>query len=179
MNAHGGIHRRSKLAALATVPVAFALVAAGCGGSSASTSSNGGGGHASSGSGAGVHTAKVSGVGTVLVDSAGRTLYLYKPDAQKSPTCTGSCASLWPPLDTTGSAKGSGGVKSSLLGTVKAGGKTQVTYDHWPLYTYKGDSGAGQAHGEGKFGKWYAINPAGKAVMKGKSSGGKGGGYSY
>ena len=37
------------------------------------------------------------------------------------------------------------GVKKSLLGTAKRGSKLQVTYNGHPLYTYIGDSKAGQA----------------------------------
>jgi Secreted repeat of unknown function len=53
-----------------------------------------------------------------------------------------------------------------------------VTYNKWPLYTYTGDSGAGQTTGEGSVlsgAKWYVISPRGSAI-KHKSSGSGGGG---
>lgn len=155
---------------------AVALVAAGCGSSAAAGSlpparANATGAmlHAAT-----VKVAKESGLGKVLVNSAGHTLYLFTPDHQKKPTCSGACASAWPPLDVKGKPTGGSGVKSSLLGTVKGkNGKTQVTYNHWPLYTFADDSAAGQHNGEGLSsfgGTWYAISAAGKEVHVASSS---------
>ena len=89
-----------------------------------------------------------------------------------------------------GTAAGSGGgVQSSLLGTVKsASGSLYVTYNHWPLYTYAGDSGPGAAHGQGITGfggTWYVLNASGTPVTSAPStsgsspSSGGGGGYGY
>ncbi len=42
-----------------------------------------------------------------------------------------------------------------------------MTYNHWPLYTYAGDSAAGQANGQNlnaNGGKWYVISPSGTVV---------------
>ena len=94
----------------------------------------------------------MKGLGTVLVTARGRTLYLFSPDQQKKVTCAGSCQRAWPPLDVTGKPAAGRGIRASLLGTVKApNGKTQVTYNHWPLYTFVGDSRAGEASGQGLF----------------------------
>jgi predicted lipoprotein with Yx(FWY)xxD motif len=100
-------------------------------------------------------------LGTVLASSAGHTLYLYTPDGTGSPTCTGSCASTWPPLMTAGKPIAGKGVKKALLGTVKRGKKLQVKYNGHPLYRYTGDSKAGQANGEGADGIWFAIDASG------------------
>jgi predicted lipoprotein with Yx(FWY)xxD motif len=165
---------------------ALGLVAAGCGGSSASSMPKGSvaGAQHATGSAA-VKTRKISGLGTVLVNPKGRTLYVFMKDQHRHVTCTGSCASFWPPLKWKGSGKPKAGgtAKSSLLGTDKnpSGGKV-VTYNHWPLYTYVGDSGAGQATGWGRNlngGKWYVISPQGKVVKKKTSSGGGGGGGTW
>jgi predicted lipoprotein with Yx(FWY)xxD motif len=159
---------------------ALGLVAAGCGGSSASSAPKNGvaGAQHSTGSVA-VKTRKIKGLGTVLVNPAGRTLYVFMKDQHRHVTCTGSCASFWPPLKWKKSAKpkAGGSAKSSLLGTDKnpSGGKV-VTYNHWPLYTYSGDSAAGQAKGWNlnlNGGKWYVISPAGKVVKHKTSSGGR------
>jgi predicted lipoprotein with Yx(FWY)xxD motif len=100
--------------------------------------------------------------GQVLATSKGRTLYLYTPDGKNKSNCTGSCASVWPPLMTKGKPVAGMGVKQSLLGTAKRGSKLQVTYNGHPLYTYTGDSGAGQANGEGSEGIWYVVKASGK-----------------
>jgi predicted lipoprotein with Yx(FWY)xxD motif len=139
---------------------ALGLIAAAAGGASA----------ASSGSSPAVKTRNVKGLGVVLVNAKGRTLYVFLPDKQRHVTCTGSCAHYWPPLKWKGSGKptAGGSAKSKFLGSDKspAGGKV-VTYNKWPLYTYIGDSAAGQATGEGlnaSGGKWYVISAAGKLV---------------
>jgi predicted lipoprotein with Yx(FWY)xxD motif len=110
----------------------------------------------------------ISGLGSVLTDSAGRTLYMFAPDKQKSVTCTSAaCVKAWPPLTASGSPKAGSGVKSSLLGTIKDGSSTVVTYNHWPLYTFVDDTKAGEAKGQGVSGfggPWYAISPAGSVV---------------
>jgi len=66
-----------------------------------------------------------------------------------------------------------------MLGTAKAPSGTQVTYGQWPLYTFSGDTGAGQANGQGikSFGGvWHPVAPSGQPVSSsGVSSGG--GGY--
>ena len=157
---------------------AVGLVAAGYGSSLASAAPMSGA-HASSS--AAVKTRTIAGLGTVLVNAKGRTLYVFMKDKQSKVTCTGSCASFWPPMKWNGSAKptAAGSAKSKLVGLVKnpSGGKV-VTYNKWPLYTYTGDSGAGQANGEGQNlngGKWYVISAKG-TLVKHKTSGGGGGG---
>jgi predicted lipoprotein with Yx(FWY)xxD motif len=137
-----------------------------------------GAGNAAQSSGAIVSTAKTS-LGRILVNSSGRTLYLFGKDKNGKSSCSGMCASFWPPLITTGKPRAGTGAKASLLGTTKrADGRVQVTYNHHPLYTFKKDTKKGQTNGEGlsAFGAtWYAVSPAGARVVK--SSGGGGGGY--
>ena len=180
----GGNSNRYQVRLMA-VPLLAVLgfVAAGCGGSSASSMPKSGvAGAQHSASGVAVKTRKINGLGTVLVNPAGRTLYVFMKDQQRHVTCTGSCASIWPPLKWKGSGKpkGGGAAKNSLLSSDKnpAGGRV-VTYNHWPLYTYSGDSAAGQATGWNlnlNGGKWYVISAAGKVVKHKTSSGGGGGG---
>jgi len=117
-----------------------------------------------------VKTRNIKGLGAVLVNSQGRTLYVFMKDRQRHVTCTGSCAFYWPPLKWKGSSKptAGGSAKSKFLGLDKdpAGGKV-VTYNKWPLYTYVADSAPGQATGEGlnlSGGKWYVISASGKLI---------------
>jgi predicted lipoprotein with Yx(FWY)xxD motif len=174
-NSHRFRLRVTMVAALAVL----GLVAAGCGGSSSSSAPQGGvAGASHSTSSVAVNTRKLRGLGVVLVNPKGRTLYVFMKDQQRRVTCTGSCASFWPPLKWKSSHKptAGGAAKTALLGTDKnpSGGRV-VTYNKWPLYTYSGDSGAGQAHGQGlnlNGGKWYVISPKGKVVKATQSSGG-------
>ena len=111
----------------------------------------------------------ISGIpGKVLVGSDGRTLYLFEADKNGKSTCSGACATGWPPDTVTGTPQASSGVKQSLLSTVKrADGTKQVTYNGHPLYYFAGDTSAGDANGEGSkaFGaEWYVVNASGDKV---------------
>jgi predicted lipoprotein with Yx(FWY)xxD motif len=114
-------------------------------------------------------TLRKTGIGSVLADSRGRTLYLFEKDKSRKSMCAGSCATFWPPLLTTGKPRAGAGVRAKLLGTTtRAGGARQVTYAGHPLYTFKLER-AGQTTGEGAmdFGPpFYAVSPAGAAVVK-------------
>ena len=120
---------------------------------------------------------KVGGVGTVLVDGQGRTLYAFAPDHATKVTCTGDCAKVWPPLRAPSAAKAStaGQVNAGLVSSAAdpAGGRV-VTYHGWPLYRYAGDQGPGKANGQGlnlNGGVWWAITPAGKVVAQAAGAG--------
>src|SRR2546422_7264876 len=108
-------------------------------------------------------------LGSILVSSRGRTLYLFQKDRNGKSACTASCAQFWPPLIGHGKPTAGPGVKASLLGTTKrSNGSLQVTYNKHPLYTYSLDKQAGQTSGEAvsAFGaKWYAVSAKGIAVM--------------
>jgi predicted lipoprotein with Yx(FWY)xxD motif len=141
----------------------------------------------------------VSGLGTVLVNQKGQTLYMLTSEKGGKITCTASngCLHAWPEINLPSgvtAAKAGSGVQSSLLGTVKGGaGKTEVTYNGWPLYTFIGDSSAGMAKGQGlnNFGGiWYVLNTSGNPVTAKTASssssssssgsmGSGGGGYGY
>jgi predicted lipoprotein with Yx(FWY)xxD motif len=118
--------------------------------------------------------------GRILVDSRGRTLYLFEKDRSGKSACTGKCATFWPPLITADKPRVAGGAKASLVGTMKrADGRLQVTYNHQPLYTFAKDTKKGQTSGQNvdAFGaEWYVVSAAGAKVEKAASSSG-GGGY--
>jgi predicted lipoprotein with Yx(FWY)xxD motif len=109
-------------------------------------------------------------LGSILVNSRGRTLYLFAKDRNGKSACSGSCARFWPPLLTQGKPTAGAGLKASLMGTTRrSNGSRQVTYNRHPLYTYALDRRAGQTNGQGSaaFGaKWYAVSAKGTAVVK-------------
>jgi predicted lipoprotein with Yx(FWY)xxD motif len=108
---------------------------------------------------------RTTGLGRVLADARGRTLYLYTPDRSGTSACYGKCASLWPPLLTAGKPRAGAGVKSSLLGvTRRRDGGRQVTYAGHPLYRFARDSKPGQATGQGLQGVWWVVSGTGKKV---------------
>jgi predicted lipoprotein with Yx(FWY)xxD motif len=117
--------------------------------------------------GATVETAKVQGLGTVLVNDDGLTLYLFTNDTGTKSTCTGDCAATWPALATDGQPVAGSGADDSKLGTTGSGGDQQVTYDGHPLYLYSGDSKAGDTNGQGIGGIWFAVTPDGEPAGQG------------
>ena len=121
-----------------------------------------------------VATANVSGVGTVLVNGQGFTLYHLTTEKAGQIHCTGSCATVWPPLISSGTP-GSVAGASGTFGTVtRPDGGTQLTYNGMPLYRYSGDTKAGQANGQGIQGVWFAVTASGSSSS---SSSPAGGGY--
>ncbi len=127
-------------------------------------------GHASASKSVTISAKKVSGLGTVLVDAKGRTLYMFVPDKQKRVTCVKDCAVAWPPVKVGKGQKivGTNGVQAKLLGSDPnpAGGRV-ATYNKWPLYSYVADTKPGQATGQAldaNGGLWYVLSTSGKVI---------------
>ena len=106
-------------------------------------------------------------VGTVMT-SGGFTLYRYTKDRAEPPTssCTGTCASTWPPIG--GAAQPTlDGVDATLIGTlVRPDGSKQLTVDGWPVYRYIKDMLPGTVNGQGVDGVWQAVGPDGKPLTE-------------
>jgi predicted lipoprotein with Yx(FWY)xxD motif len=119
-----------------------------------------------------VQTRNVKGLGTILVNSKGLTLYMFVPDKQKKVTCTGSCAVIWPPLKVKLAQRltAGGAANKRLLGRDRnPGGGFVATYNRWPLYTYLTDTKPGQVKGQAlnnSGGLWYVLSPSGKVIKK-------------
>lgn len=165
--------------------VVLAGVAAGCGGGygSSPTTTRAAGTHKTVQASTRFSTADVSGVGTVVVDGKGRTVYILTKDGKTNVPCTdeSGCTAAWPDLplkDGVMAAKAGNGIMASMLSTKKSSdGETYPTYNGWLMYEYTGDSGSGQANGQGikSFGgTWYVLDPSGKPVTSSS-----GGGYHY
>ncbi|HWD54481.1 MAG TPA: hypothetical protein VG346_05130 [Acidimicrobiales bacterium] len=111
-----------------------------------------------------ISTAKVPKVGTVLTTGTGLTLYGFSHDPAGSATCTGACATLWPPLLASKAAHIAApkGVKGLSLIKVR-GGHWQVAFHHAALYRFEGDKKKGQAKGQGVASAWYAVLKSGRS----------------
>ena len=108
-------------------------------------------------------------LGRILVDRAGRTLYLFERDRRNHSNCGGACAAARPPLLTRGRATAEHGAETRMLGTAIRRSGEQVTYNGHPLYRYAFDRKAGQTNGEGSkaFGaSWYVVAPNGQKIDK-------------
>ena len=107
-------------------------------------------------------------LGRVLVDSHKRTLYMLTADGRNSSTCSGACASNWPPARAPKKPKVAARLKRSRLEVIRrSDGRRQLAYAGHPLYRYVGDSKPGDVNGEGVNafgGSWYVLDRSGSAV---------------
>ena len=167
------------LATAAVIPLT-ALAVASCGGGSNDATASTTPPTTANGRPATVGVAN-SGLGKVLVDSKGRTIYLFKKDSGTKSVCRGECANDWPPVRANGEATVGDGANASMVATTKrSDGAPQVTYSGHPLYLYEGDQKPGDTNGQGltAFGaRWYALTPAGNQVSGGTSTSGGSSGY--
>jgi predicted lipoprotein with Yx(FWY)xxD motif len=163
-----------------------ALLAAGCGSSSKSssatsaasayptaneqtTSSATASTTPASGTGVAVTVKHASKLGTILAAGPKKlTVYMFEGDKGSSSSCSGACASVWPPVTTSGGTTVAGAAKSADLGTVtRSDGTTQVTYKGHPIYFFARDKDSGDAYGQGVKGfgaDWYVLSPSGSKV---------------
>ena len=106
--------------------------------------------------------------GRYLVDSQGHSVYLFEKDEDGESYCSGACAAVWPPLETSTAPRGGAGVQEAELGTIeRPDGDMQVTYHGHPLYLFAGDQQPGQVNGQGStaFGApWLALSASGKQI---------------
>jgi len=108
--------------------------------------------------------------GTILVNEAGFTLYMFTSDKKHRDHCVTveKCTTFWPPLTTMGMPTVGMGLKSKWVSTIMLpGGEKQVTFKKKPLYTYIGDSMPGQTSYIGAFafgGYWYGLSAKGKPI---------------
>ena len=140
----------------ASVAVVSVAALAMLGGSVAAAGSS-----AATAAGGTLQTVRIGGV-TVLANAKGLTLYSFAPDTATKSACYGSCAVYWPPV--TGPVTAGPGVTGKLATIKRSDGSVQATYDGHPLYTYIGDSAAGQAHGNNlnlNGGLWHEVTASG------------------
>jgi predicted lipoprotein with Yx(FWY)xxD motif len=132
----------------------------------------------------GVSTVSTS-LGTILTDSQGMTLYGFAADSKGHSSCDAQCLQYWPPVAPDSSFKPPANVDAKLGEITGANGSPQLTVDGWPMYTYSGDSAAGDVNGQGldlSGGLWWVVGTDGSWIKSpasgGSSSGGSSSGYS-
>ncbi|WP_220490939.1 hypothetical protein [Tessaracoccus sp. MC1627] len=102
-------------------------------------------------------------LGTILVDGAGMTLYMFTNDTPNMSACEGQCLENWPPL--LGEPTEGAGVDDSKLGTMtRSDGEVQATYNGWPLYYWVGDTAPGDTTGQNVQGVWFVLDRDGEPV---------------
>jgi predicted lipoprotein with Yx(FWY)xxD motif len=129
-----------------------------------------------------VKVATVPGVGAVLVDASGKTLYTLTDANGAAVDCTGACLQAWP----AAMAAANGKVKApKAVKSVSTTSDThQLTWKNLPLYTFAGDGGPKMANGEGIVsfgGTWHVVKVGSKAsttATTAKPTSNSSGGYS-
>lgn len=159
------MRRLVALAAVVIVAAAVLVISLSGGGSKQTASASG---RSTTGTPPASVALRTSSLGSILVDSGGRTLYLFEADKAGTSACSGGCASIWPPLMATGTLHAGPGVQAAKLATIaRSGGGRQVSYNGHPLYTYAGDAKAGDTTGQGldQFGaEWYVLDSRGDKI---------------
>jgi predicted lipoprotein with Yx(FWY)xxD motif len=103
--------------------------------------------------------------GPILVDSEGRTLYMFKPDEAGTPTCYEDCEAAWPPLTVTGDITVGEGLDAATFTTVeRTDGAMQVKAGTWPLYYFANDAAPGDVNGQGQGDVWFVVSPTGEPI---------------
>lgn len=106
-----------------------------------------------------------SGLGSILVDAAGMTLYAFTNDADGVSTCYDDCATNWPPLLATGDPTLGAGLDATKVTAVdRTDGTTQVKYGDWPLYYFAADTQAGDTNGQGVGDVWFVLGADGALI---------------
>jgi predicted lipoprotein with Yx(FWY)xxD motif len=114
----------------------------------------------------GLSVRKDPGLGEIVVDRRGRTVYRFRKDSawpMKS-ACTGACLAKWPAVAPVPANDTEGVLKKGYVVFDRPDGVRQQTIDCWPLYTFSGDTAPGDVNGQGAGGTWYAVSPQGKLV---------------
>lgn len=161
-----------------------------CGGGNSSSSSDSGSSGSSSsapasqpasqqaGAGAKLATAEVTGIGKIVVDGNGRTVYVFDKDTSGKSNCEDGCLDKWPVVAAGDSAPQLTGIDASLVSTVtRSDGTKQLAINGLPLYLFASDSAAGEAKGQAVGGVWWVVGADGKKITTQPSGSGNGNGY--
>ena len=88
-------------------------------------------------------------------DDDGHSLYVYDRDPAGRSVCAGQCASEWPPVAAPPGAHQIG----DWTPIRRTDGSLQWAYKGRPVYTFSGDTAAGQTKGAGQGGVWRLLAP--------------------
>lgn len=99
-----------------------------------------------------------SGMGTLLTDDQGMTLYTWDRDVESDvSTCYDACATRWPPMVVTTMPVGPG-LNGTFGVAMRTDGSMQATFNTKPLYYFQGDTAAGETNGHAVGGTWWIVS---------------------
>jgi len=96
-----------------------------------------------------------SGLGTVLVNEAGMTLYTFDKDSEGVSNCYEQCAINWPPLMAEDGAMAEG----DWTLVERTDGTQMWAYKGMPLYLWIKDEKPGDTTGDGVNQVWHVAKP--------------------
>lgn len=97
--------------------------------------------------------------GQILTDSKGMSLYFFANDSDGTSTCSGSCATNWPPFLLQETELPNELLSADFGEITRADGTKQTTYKGWPLYYFSSDVAQGEVKGDGSGGNWFVAKP--------------------
>lgn len=101
-----------------------------------------------------------AGLGNILVDGEGRTLYFFAQDVSGESRCeAGTCLNNWPVFYVEAIDPGAGLAASDFENITREDGEKQTTYKGWPLYYFASDSEPGDINGEAVSNVWFVAKP--------------------
>jgi predicted lipoprotein with Yx(FWY)xxD motif len=154
-----------------------------CGGDDSSSASGSGSSNSApagqpAATGAKLATADVAGLGKVVVDGNGRTVYVLDKDTSGKSNCEGDCLAKWPVVAAGDGTPQLTGIDASLISTItRSDGSKQLAIGGLPLYLFASDSAAGEAKGQAVGGVWWVVGADGKKITTQASGSGNGNGY--
>jgi len=117
-----------------------------------------------------LQSVNIAGFPGALANHASRTLYILTVEKGAKLKCTGGCLGHWIPVTVKSSVTSvslGANVKGKIGFVARSATTKQVTFNSYPLYTFAGDSGPRQSHGEGAAfdgGKWYVVKASSTSV---------------
>jgi predicted lipoprotein with Yx(FWY)xxD motif len=100
------------------------------------------------------------GLGQILVDGQGNTLYYFTRDAGNDfSACLGGCLNAWPIFHSLNLTPGEGLDASDFTSFTRSDGSLQTSYKGWPLYYYANDTLVGETNGEARGDSWFVAKP--------------------
>jgi predicted lipoprotein with Yx(FWY)xxD motif len=104
-------------------------------------------------------------LGKIITDAKGVALYIYAQDTPGVSTCTGGCATAWPPLTATSAPAPVADITGTISEITRPDGSEQIAVNGQPLYYFQADAmTAGSVKGQGVGGSWYVLGPDGKQM---------------
>jgi predicted lipoprotein with Yx(FWY)xxD motif len=119
-----------------------------------------------------------SDLGEILTTADGMTVYGFTTDTNGESSCVDGCADAWPPVAVEGEQLPAGMDADVFSVIERPDGSYQLKAGDWPLYTFMGDTAAGQTNGQGTGGTWFVVKPDGQ-LNQGDAATQPGGDYSY